>query len=145
MTTRPHSSHLKKQQDHYGYKHELSYYDLIRSAMDLQVWGDEMHIMALSLALRRPIYSYGSLREVFTPYYPRNYPELKDAYERQPINNHFRYIADEADVGAQPILLYYNGRDHYSVVLQVRDDVVPLVPQLQMLEPMYKHGKRFKY
>jgi hypothetical protein len=94
--------------------------------------------MALSLALHRPIYSYGSLRLAFDRKSPKHYDELKEAYERQTIQNHFRYIADENNTGAQPILLYYNGRDHYSVVLPVRDDVVALVPQMQLLEPIFK-------
>ncbi|CAG2169396.1 unnamed protein product [Oppiella nova] len=131
-------NYLDEQKRKFGYNHELSFDGLIRAAMDLQVWGDELHVMALSLALHKPIYSYGSLRLAFDPKFPRHYSELKEAYEQQSIQNHFRYIADEADVGAQPILLYYNGRDHYSVVLPVRDDVVALVPQMQILEPIFK-------
>ncbi|CAG2168619.1 unnamed protein product [Oppiella nova] len=130
--------YMHDQRVKYGYNHELSFDGLVRAAMDLQVWGDELHVMALSLALHRPIYSYWSLRLAFDTKSPKQYPELKDAYERQTIQNHFRYIADEANVGAKPILLYYNGRDHYSVVLPVRDDVVALVPQMQLLKPIFK-------
>ncbi|CAG2168072.1 unnamed protein product [Oppiella nova] len=130
--------YMDEQRVKYGYNHELSFEGLVRAAVDLQVWGDELHVMALSLALHRPIYSYGSLRLAFDTKSPKHYEELKEAYERQTIQNHFRYIADENNIGAQPILLYYNGRDHYSVVLPVRDDVVALVPQMQLLEPIFK-------
>ena len=129
------SDYLKEQQRKYGYSHELGFDGLVGAATELQVWGDELHIMALSLALERPVYSYGSLQILGNDVYG-SYDEFRDYYERTDLPNHFKYIANAEHERNRPILLYYNGENHYSVVLPTDTSVEPLVPHSQIIDPI---------
>ena len=95
--------------------------------------------MSLSLSLERPIYSYGSIRQLGN-YYP-SYRAMKMQYETEDLINHYKYIGDIAHEDNIPVMLYYNGQDHYSVVLPTDSTVKPLVPKTQILEPIRKSTK----
>ena len=67
----------------------------------------------------------------------KTYGELKREYENESFANHFKYIADIAFEGQPPVLLYYNGENHYSTVLPIKNDIEPLVPKSQILDPIF--------
>ena len=134
------SDYLREQRKKYGYNHELGFEGLVSASTELQVWGDEIHILALSLALERPVYSFGSLDSMRNKNYS-NYEELREDYEKTYLQNHFKYIANTDHERNRPILLYYNGENHYCVVLPTDPSVEPLVPYSQVLDPLINNRK----
>ena len=94
--------------------------------------------MALSLALERPIFSYGSLKTI-PDIRNMNYEQFKLAYETEAVHNHFKYIGDTAHTDREAILLHYDGQTHYSAVLKREDKVEPLVPFVQIIELLVDH------
>jgi len=129
--------YLSDQRKKYGYNHELTFDQLVDASTELQVWGDELHILALSMALERPIFSYGSSISIGYENF-QTYEKLLEYYEQTPLNNQFRYLANEKHVRNNPILLYYNGENHYNVVLPTNDKYRAPVPCTQILEPIFK-------
>lgn len=121
------------QNKQYSYKHELTLEQLIKDSLSLQSWGDEYHIMALSLALQRPIYSYGSLIDI-SESSSLPYKQFRRMYKFEQIPNHFKYIGNANDANNEPILLHYDGSSHYSAVLKTSHDVKPLVPRIQIID-----------
>lgn len=114
----------------------LTLEQLAKASVSLQTWGDEFHLIALSLALKRPIYSYGSLKDI-----PQSasmgYEQFRQSYEIESFPNHFKFIGDANDVNNEPILLHYDGCSHYSSVLKTADYVKPLVPYIQIIDALF--------
>ncbi|KAJ6644243.1 hypothetical protein Bhyg_09210 [Pseudolycoriella hygida] len=129
------SETLTKQTSKFGYN-ALTLEELIKTSVILQSWGDEFHLMALSLALKRPIYSYGSLIDVTESAF-LSYEQFRLNYEEESFHNHFKYIGDANDANNEPILLHYDGHSHYSSVLKRSDCVKPLVPLVQIIDVLF--------
>ncbi|KAG4079304.1 hypothetical protein HA402_007996 [Bradysia odoriphaga] len=127
---------LKRQASKFSYN-SLTLEELAKVSVTLQSWGDEIHLIALSLALKRPIYSYGSLIDI-----PESsvmgYEQFRQSYETESFPNHFKFIGDANDATNEPILLHYDGYSHYSCVLKRSDCVKPLVPFIQIIDPIFK-------
>ncbi|XP_054154528.1 uncharacterized protein LOC128953053 isoform X3 [Oppia nitens] len=114
---------------------DVPFDELVSKAVTLQEWGYEWHIQALSMALHRPIYIYSSFISMVNKR-RQSYDELREVYERTYVPNHMRFLADGNREDEIPVLLYYNGMDHYSLVLPKREGVRPLRPYTEMMEPM---------
>jgi len=125
--------HLSIQKNKFGYNHDLSFEQLVLAATELSVWGDEYHILALSLALKRPVYSYGSFL-MFIGDEEMTFEQLKSEYESETLPNHMRYVGDIAHRNKSPICIHYNGENHYSVILPMRKGIQPLVPKMKLLD-----------
>lgn len=93
--------------------------------------------MALSLALKRPIYSYGSLADISYSAI-LSYDQFRQTYETESFPNHFKYVGDANDADNEPILLHYDGNSHYSAVLKRLPSVKPLVPFIQIVDTIIK-------
>jgi hypothetical protein len=124
--------HLSNQKKKFGYKHDLTFDQLVVAATELSVWGDEYHILALSIALKRPIYSYGSFMMFFGK--DLNFERLRTEYERETLANHMRYVGNRDDKNEIPICIHYNGENHYSVVLPKRTGLKPLKPKMKIFD-----------
>jgi hypothetical protein len=123
--------HLYNQKKKFGYKHDLTFDQLVVAATELSVWGDEYHILALSIALHRPIYSYGSFMMFFGDL---NFERLRTEYESETLTNHIRYVGNRDDKDEIPICIHYNGENHYSVILPKRAGVKPLKPKMKIFD-----------
>ncbi|XP_037048120.1 uncharacterized protein LOC119082645 [Bradysia coprophila] len=129
------SEMLKRQTSKFSYN-ALTVEELVTVSLTLQSWGDEFHLIALSLALKRPIYSYGSLIDI-----PESsvmgYEQFRQSYEIESFLNHFKFIGDAHDANNEPILLHYDGYSHYSCVLKRFYCVKPLVPFIQIIDAFF--------
>jgi hypothetical protein len=125
--------HLNNQKVKFGYKHDLTFEQLVTAATELSVWGDEYHILALSIALHRPVYSYGSFLMVIGDT-EISFEQLRREYERETLANHMRYIGNRDDKNENPICIHYNGENHYSAVLPLKKGTKPLKPKLKIFD-----------
>lgn len=131
------TEHLNNQKVKYGYNHDLTFEELITAATELSVWGDEYHILALSIALQRPIFSYGSFLTLIGEK-EISYNQLKYEYEKDSIPNHMRYVGNSDDKYKRPLCIHYNGENHYSAILPIRKNSDPLVPKMKIFDYVIK-------
>ncbi len=124
--------HLFTQKKRFGYNHDLTFDKLVVAATELSVWGDEYHILALSIALHRPIYSYGSFMMFIGE--DLNFERLRTEYERETLANHMRYVGNRDHKNEIPICIHYNGENHYSIILPKTVGVKPLKPKMKIFD-----------
>jgi hypothetical protein len=134
-------THLKEQRVKFGYIHGLNFEELINASIELSVWGDEYHLMALSLALHRPIISYGPFSHISNLSEDMSYEELKTEYESENQINHMLYVGDSDEKENIPICIYYNGENHYCAILPRRRNVEPLIPKTQLFDYVINREK----
>ena len=100
------------------------------------VWGGEVQIQALSIALSRPIYSYvqfnndpGSRHHI-----PMNITmqELVDRFTTRTAGGHLKYVGYKCDMNKQAFCLFYNGT-HYDALLPFQDDPQQFVPHFDII------------
>jgi hypothetical protein len=103
---------------------------LVVAATELSDRGDEYHILALSIALHRPIYSYGSFMVFIGE--DLNFERLRTEYERETLENHIRYVGNRDHKNEIPICIHYNGENRYSAILPKRTGVKPLKPKMKI-------------
>lgn len=123
---------------------EISYDVLLTTTLQLGVWSDENHLFALSLAVRRPIYCYGSFGDFgisrLLVGHGSMYEAAQAAYERVDCIGHYRLVGFEVDdQDKEPICVYYNGSGHYSAVLPKDPNraVEPWKPKTLLLEYLF--------
>lgn len=129
--------HLANSRAKYGYKHELSYEGLINASVQFGVWGDEYHLFTLSVALRRPIYSYGSFKTIdsFTDEKYISYERFKKTYEELDFINHYSYVGYKEDQFNEPLCIYYNGETHYCAILPKKAKMYdPIKPKTTLFD-----------
>lgn len=129
--------HLANSIEKYGYKHELSYEGLINASIQLGVWGDEYHLFTLSVALRRPIYSYGSFKTIdsFPDEQYFSYERFKKVYEELDFINHYSYVGYKEDESREPVCIYYNGETHYCAILPKNAEMYdPIKPKTTLFD-----------
>ncbi|CAF3329739.1 unnamed protein product [Rotaria sp. Silwood2] len=97
---------------------------LKRTAMDT-IWGGEVQIQALSMALSHPIYSYIQFNSD-----PKNrhyilsnisLQELVDRFIKGTAGGHLKYIGYKSDMNKLGLCIYYNG-SHYDALLPIGDN-----------------------
>jgi hypothetical protein len=124
--------HLFNQKKKFGYNHDLTFDQLVVAATELSVWGDEYHIIALSIALQRPIYSYGSFMMFIGE--DLNFERLRTEYERETLANHIKYVGNRDHKNEIPICIHYNGENHYSAILPKKAGIKPLKPKMKIFD-----------
>ncbi|CAF1389193.1 unnamed protein product, partial [Rotaria sp. Silwood1] len=108
---------------------------LKRTAMDT-IWGGEVQIQALSIALSHPIYSYIQFNSD-----PKNrhyisldisLQELVDRFNKRTAGGHLKYIGYKFDMNKLGFCVYYNGT-HYDALLPFQDNPQQFVPHYDLI------------
>ncbi|CAF3205854.1 unnamed protein product [Rotaria sp. Silwood2] len=115
---------------HYSFEEQLK-----RTAMDT-IWGGEVQIQALSIALSHPIYSYIQFNSD-----PKNrhyisldisLQELIDRFNKRTAGGHLKYIGYKSDMNKLGFCVYYNGT-HYDALLPFQDNPQQFVPHYDLI------------
>ena len=110
---------------------------LKRTAMNT-IWGGEVQIQALSIALSRPIYSYiqfsNNPNENNKHYIPLDISlqELIDRFSKGIAGGHLKYIGYKSDMNKLGFCIYYNGT-HYDALLPFEDNPQQFVPHFDII------------
>ena len=118
---------------HYSFEEQLK-----RTAMDT-IWGGEVQIQALSIALSHPIYSYirfdndsrkGKNRHCI----PLNISlqELISRFNKGTAGGHMKYIGYKFDMNKLGFCIYYNGT-HYDSLLPFQGNPQQFVPHFDLI------------
>ena len=114
----------------YSFEEELK-----RTAMDT-IWGAEIQIQALSMAVSHLIYSYIQFNSD-----PKNrhytssnisLQELVDRFIKGTSGGHLKYIGYKSDMNKLGLCIYYNG-SHYDALLPFRDNPQQFVPHFDII------------
>jgi hypothetical protein len=117
---------------------------LLNSSFEIQlkrtaentIWGGEVQIQALSIALSHPIYSYIKFNN--NPknrhYIPPNISleELIDRFNERRAGGHYIYIGYKSDMNKLGFCVYYNGR-HFDALLPFEDNPQQFVPHYDII------------
>ena len=115
---------------HYSFEEQLK-----RTAMDT-IWGGEVQIQSLFIALSRPIYSYIQFNN--NPenrhYIPLNISlqELIDRFNKGTAGGHLKYIGYDSDIKRLAFCVYYNGT-HYDALLPFQTNPQQFAPHLDII------------
>jgi hypothetical protein len=108
---------------------------LKRTAMNT-IWGGEVQIQALSIALSHPIYSYTGFNNnpENTHYIPSDISleELIDRFNERTAGGHLKYIGYKSDMNKLGFCIYYNGI-HYDALLPFQDNPQQFVPHYDLI------------
>jgi hypothetical protein len=115
---------------HYSFEEQLT-----RTAMDT-IWGGEVQIQALSIAVSHPIYSF-----IWFDHNPENrhyiplnisLQELIDRFNKGTAGGHLKYIGYKSDMNKLEFCIYYNGT-HYDALLPFQDNPQQFVPHFELI------------
>ena len=99
------------------------------------VWGGEVQMLALSVALSRPIYTYRFASDPKSTQYVSSDINLQDLVERfnsKTAGGHFKYVGYKADVNKLGFCIYYNGY-HFDALLPFEDNPLQFVPHFDLI------------
>ena len=100
------------------------------------IWGGEVQLQALSVALSHPIYSYSQFNnDPNKPYYvPSNISlqVLIDRFNKHTAGSHIKYIGHKSDINKLGFCVYYNGV-HYDALLPREDNPQQFVPHCDLI------------
>ena len=115
---------------HYSFEEQLE-----KTAMDT-IWGGEVQIQALSMALSHPIYSYIQFNNdpenrhyISSSISPQ---ELVDRFNKGTAGGHLRYIGYKSHMNKLGLCIYSNG-SHYDALLHFRDNPQQFVPHFDII------------
>ena len=114
---------------HYPYEEQL------KKTAQNTIWGGEVQIQALSIALSRPIYSYRFTSDQRkSQYIPSNisFQELVDRFNNKKAGGHFKYIGYKSDMNKLGFCVHYNGF-HYDALLPFEDNPQQFVPHFDLI------------
>jgi hypothetical protein len=115
---------------HYSFEEQLK-----RTAMN-SMWGGEVQIQALYIALSHPIYSYIQFNSD-----PQNrhcvslsidLQELVDRFTKETAGGHLKYIGYKSEMNKLGFCIYYNGT-HYDALLPFEDNPQQFVPHFDII------------
>ena len=108
----------------------------LQRTMSNTVWGGEVQIRALSIALSHPIYSYTKFNSHPTNrhFIPLNISlqDLVDRFSKGTAGGHLRYIGFKADTNKLAFCLFYNGT-HYDALLPFEKSPQQFVPHFDII------------
>ena len=108
----------------------------LQRTMSNTVWGGEVQIQALSIALSHPIYSYTKFNSDPTNrhFIPLNISlqDLVDRFSKGTSGGHLRYIGYKADTNKLAFCLFYNGI-HYDALLPFLNNPQQFVPHFDII------------
>ncbi|CAF1352277.1 unnamed protein product [Rotaria sp. Silwood1] len=115
---------------HYSFEEQLK-----RTAIDT-IWGGEVQIQALSIALSHPIYSYIQFNiDPANRHYISldiSLQELIDRFNKRTAGGHLKYIGYKSDMNKLGFCVYYNGT-HYDALLPFQDNPQQFVPHYDLI------------
>jgi hypothetical protein len=115
---------------HYSFEEQLK-----RTAMNT-IWGGEVQIQSLSIALSHPIYSYIQFdnNPENRHYIPLNISlqEFIDRFNKGTAGGHLKYIGYKSDMNKLAFCVYYNGT-HYDALLLFEDNPQQFVPHFDII------------
>jgi hypothetical protein len=115
---------------HYSFEEQLK-----KAAMDT-IWGGEVQIQALSIALSHPIYAYRQFdnNPKYTHYIPLNISlqELIDRFNKRTAGGHLIYVGYKSDINKLGFRIYYNST-HYDALLPFQDNPQQFVLQYDLI------------
>jgi hypothetical protein len=117
---------------------DYSFEEQLKRTAKHSVWGGEVQIQALSLALSRPIYSYiqfnNNPNENNKHYIPLDISlqELIDRFNKRTAGGHLKYIGHKSDLNKLGFCVYYNGT-HYDALLPFQDNPQQFVPHFDII------------
>jgi hypothetical protein len=115
---------------------DYSFEEQLKRTAKHKIWGGEVQIQALSIALSHPIYSY--IRFNNNPenrhYIPPNISleELIDRFNERTAGGHLKYIGYKSDMNKIGLCVYYTGI-HYDALLPFEDNPQQFVPQFDII------------
>ena len=115
-----------------------SFKDQLQKTARNTVWGGEVQIQALSIALSHPIYSYRFVSDSQNSQYISpsiTLQELIDRFNKKKAGGHFKYIGYKADINKLGFCIYYNGY-HYDALLPFEDNPQQFIPHFFYLITM---------
>ncbi|CAF5071681.1 unnamed protein product [Rotaria sp. Silwood1] len=113
-----------------------SFEDQLKRTAKHKIWGGEVQIQALSIALSHPIYSYTRFNN--NPenrhYIPPNISleELIDRFNERTAGGHLKYVGYKSDMNKLGLCVYYNGI-HYDALLPFEDNPQQFVPHFDII------------
>lgn len=113
-----------------------SYEDQLKRTARDTVWGEEVQIQALSIALSHPIYSY--VQFISDPTNKHNISmnislqELVDRFSKETAGGHLKYIEYKCDKHKLAFCIYYNGT-HYDALLPFENNPPQFVPYFDII------------
>ena len=100
------------------------------------VWGGEVQIQALSIALSHPIYTYNRFDNNLNHghYIPSDISlqELIDRFNKQTASSHIKYIGCKFDMNKLGFCIYHTGI-HYDALLPFENNPQQFVPRSDMI------------
>jgi hypothetical protein len=115
---------------HYSFEEQLK-----RTAMNT-IWGGEVQIQALSIALSHPIYSYIQFNNdpENRHYIPPNISleELIDRFNERTASGHLKYVGYKSNMNKLGLCVYYTGI-HYDALLPFEDNPQQFVPHFDLI------------
>jgi hypothetical protein len=100
------------------------------------IWGGEVQIQALSVALSHPIYVYNQFISdpTRTHYIPSDISlqELIDRFNKRTAGGHFKYIGYKSDMNKLGFCIYFNGI-HFDALLPFQDNPQQFVPHYDLI------------
>ncbi|CAF3916545.1 unnamed protein product [Rotaria sp. Silwood1] len=113
-----------------------SFEEQLKRTAKHKIWGGEVHIQTLSIALSHPIYSYTRFNN--NPenrhYLPPNISleELIDRFNEWTAGGRLKYIGYKSDMNKLGLCVYYNGI-HYDALLPFEDNPQQFVPHFDII------------
>ncbi|CAF3769225.1 unnamed protein product [Rotaria sordida] len=115
---------------------DYSFEEQLKRAATNTIWGGEVQIQALSIALSHPIYSYIQFdnNPKNRHYTPLNISvhELIDRFNKGTAGGHLKYIGYKSDMNKLGFCIYYNGT-HYDALLPFQDNPQQFVPHFDLI------------
>ena len=117
---------------------DYSLEEQLRRTAKNTIWGGEVQIQALSIALSRPIYAYiqfnNNPNESNKHYIPLDISlqELIDRFNKRTAGGHLKYIGHKSDMNKLGFCIYYNGT-HYDALLPFQDNPQQFVPHFDII------------
>jgi hypothetical protein len=115
---------------------QYSFEELLRKTAMNTIWGGEVQIQALSVALSHPIYVYNQFISdpTRTHYIPSDISlqELIDRFNKRTAGGHFKYIGYKSDMNKLGFCIYFNGI-HFDALLPFQDNPQQFVPHYDLI------------
>ncbi|CAF1454283.1 unnamed protein product [Rotaria sordida] len=115
---------------------DYSFEEQLKRTATNTIWGGEVQIQALSIALSHPIYSYIQFdnNPKNRHYIPLNISvqELIDRFNKGTAGGHLKYIGYKSDMNKLGFCIYYNGT-HYDALLPFQDNPQQFVPHFDLI------------
>ena len=113
-----------------------SFEEQLKRTAQHEMWGGEVQIQALSIALSHPIYSYIQFnsRSENRHYIPANISldELVNRFNERTAGGHLKYVGHKSDANKLGLCIFYNG-SHYDALVPFENNPQQFVPHFDII------------